>query len=250
MYRRPLFTMTALFIMSSALTIVSTPADPSSYGEELGKYVSEGSVDYEEWSRDRDGLDSYIASLGSVDLEDMPEKERKTLFINAYNAFMIWLILEHYPIESVNEIKPKVFEQKSLDLGSVKVSLDRIEHEYLRPMGDPRIHFAIVCGSKGCPDLSSELYRPESLDEQLDEAGRRYLSQPKGLVVENVDTDRPVVKLSKIVEWFGGDFGETRALQLRALAVYAPPEYQNILRRKADTARIEYIEYDWSLNGT
>lgn len=225
---------------------IDTRASVEGFDAELGKYVRDGFVDYESWSKDRGGLDSFIESLENVDLESLSDDESKALLINAYNAFMVWLILEHYPISGVLDIEPKVFEQKKLKLGGKMVSLDNIEHNRLRKMGDPRIHFAIVCGSKGCPDLSSEAYKAQELDRQLDSAARRYLAQPKGLRVES---DRSIIYLSKIFEWFGDDFGENQSEKLRALSRYAPEEYRDLLDESSELVKVKYMDYDWSLNG-
>ncbi len=239
--------LTVVAVLSASCTFY-TPAGASveGFNSELGTYVKDGVVDYQSWSGDRAGLDAFITSLADVDLESLSETQSKTLLINAYNAFMVWMILEHYPINGVLDIKPKVFKQKKLNLGGEMVSLDNIEHDHLRKMGDPRIHFAIVCGSKGCPDLASEAYTVEKLDTQLDKAAQRYLSLPKGLVV---DEETSVVKLSKILDWFGGDFGETERERLQALAQFAPEKHRDLLRGKHGRVKVKYIEYDWSLNG-
>jgi hypothetical protein len=159
---------------------------------------------------------------------------------------MIWLILQNYPVEGVFDIKPKVFEQKAINIGGVMVSLDDIENNYLREMGDNRIHFAIVCGSRGCPDLSPLIYDAKTLDERLDEAAREYLSQPRGMVIEE---ETGVVLLSMIFDWFGSDFGDTPSEVLKALSRYLPDEQAEFLRENAQKVMVRYIDYDWSLNG-
>jgi hypothetical protein len=216
------------------------------YSGELQKYVRDGFVDYRSWSGDRKGLDAFVASLRTVKLEILAPDEKKALLINAYNACMVWMILEHYPVNGVSDIKPKPFKQAVFNLGGRKVSLDHIEHQELRKMGDPRIHFAIVCASKGCPDLVPEIYTAEILDEQLDTAASRYFSQPKGLQVK---TDPPAVKLSMLFDWFGDDFGGNKGERLQFVARYAPGKWQKMLKRKNPKVALSYIEYDWSLNG-
>jgi len=125
-------------------------------------------------------------------------------------------------------------------------SLDDIENNYLRETGDNRIHFVIVCASKGCPDLSPRIYNAETLDERLDEAARKYLSQPKGMVIEK---DTGVVLLSMIFNWFGSDFGDTPAEVLKAFSRYLPDEQAEFLRENSQKVIVRYIDYDWSLNG-
>jgi hypothetical protein len=243
---------TICFILIGILSVslpstAETAADPiQGYQAELGLYVSKGLVDYKAWSKDRRGLDRFIASLNQADLKALPDSEKKALLINAYNACMIWMILKHYPIEGVFDIKPNAFKQRVFQLGGETVSLDDIEHEKLRKMGDPRIHFAIVCASIGCPDLMPAAYDAESLDDQLDEASRLYFSQKKGL---RVSTDPLRVKLSRLFDWFGEDFGRDKAEKLRFVSRYAPEKWRNLLKNKAKKISLKYIAYDWALNG-
>jgi hypothetical protein len=216
------------------------------YGAELEKYVKSGFVDYKSWSKEHDGLDGFIESLKNAKLDSLSANQTKALLINAYNAGMIKSILENYPLESVSDIEPNVFGQKSIDIGGKMYSLDDIENGFLRKMGDNRIHFTIVCGSMGCPDLSSEIYRPQAIDEQLDSAGKRYLSQDKGMTI---DKDSATVSVSMIFNWFGSDFGKTEAEQLVALSQYLDKEDAAFIRENADKIKVNYIDYNWSLNG-
>ena len=64
----------------------------------------------------------------------------------------------------------------TLTIDGREVTLDGIEHRTLRPLGDPRIHGAIVCASLSCPPLRQEPYREERLDAQLDDNVRRWLA--------------------------------------------------------------------------
>jgi hypothetical protein len=236
------FVLTIALLFSSLDALAST----EKYEGELNKYVNSGYVDYKNWSKNHEGLDEFMKSLETVVLDSLSIPESKALLINAYNAGMIWLILQNYPVEGVFDIRPKVFEQKAINIGGEMLSLDDIENGYLRKMKDHRIHFAIVCGSNGCPDLSSEVYDAGTLDERLDSAAREYLSRPKGMVVEE---EKKVVLLSKLFDWFGSDFGKTDAEILEQLSRYLPDGEAAFIHENAQKVMIRYIEYDWSLNG-
>lgn len=237
--------LTHLILLQFSI-LAAAPID--GYDTSLGKYVAEGAVNYEAWQDDRTGLDEYVSSLAAEDLEQLNENERKALWINAYNAFMLAWMLDNYPVKSVNDTK-KPFKERRFLLAGEKVSLDDIEHKRLRKMGDPRIHFAIVCASKGCPDLAGTVYRASILDEQLNGAARRYFSQSKGLQFESNWLGKPVVKLSKILKWFGEDFGSSDEQKLKFAAEYAPVEIQEKLAVHINDAKVSYLDYDWSLNG-
>lgn len=224
----------------------ASAADIEGYGRELHRHVINGYVDYKNWSENHEGLDQFIKSLEDSHLDSLSHNEKMSLLINAYNAGMIWLIFQNYPIKSVLDIQPKVFGQLAINIGGKLLSLDDIENGYLRKMGDNRIHFAIVCGSRGCPDLSSDPYSPDSLDQQLDAAARNYLSQEKGM---QIDQDSGLVMLSSIFDWFGSDFGKDNVEKLDALSKYLPETEAEYLRKNAATITVKYMQYDWSLNG-
>lgn len=236
----------AVIILFGVLTSTASAADIDGYSRELHKHVINGYVDYKNWSENHEGLDRFIKSLENTHLDSLSHNEKLSLLINAYNAGMIWLIFQNYPLKSVLDIQPKVFGQLAIKIDGKLLSLDEIENDYIRKMGDNRIHFAIVCGSKGCPDLSSDIYSPDSLDQQLDAAARNYLSQEKGIQIE---ADSGLVMLSSIFDWFGSDFGEDNVEKLETLSKYLPEKEAEYLRKNAAAVAVKYMQYDWSLNG-
>ena len=246
MGRIPVELNSLILIILTLSALQVSAANIDGYGRELSKYDWKGYVDYKNWSMDHAGLDRFIESLKNARLDSLSEDSSRALLINAYNAGMISLIIKNYPIESVLDIEPKVFGQKAIDIDGVLYSLDDIENNLLRKMGDNRIHFAIVCGSKGCPDLAVRPYSADSLDQQLDQAAKKYLSQEKGMSVE---IDNGVVMLSSIFKWFGSDFGENTVEILNNLARYLPEDQAQYLRDNAGKVMVRYTHYDWSLNG-
>ena len=99
-----------------------------------------------------------------------------------------------------------------------KRTLNEIEHEILRKMGEPRIHVAIVCASVSCPDLRAEAYTVEKLDSQLDDQLTLFLANPKkGLHIDK----KGYLYMSSIFKWFAEDF-ETKGGVRKFLAPYAP----------------------------
>ena len=108
-------------------------------------------------------------------------------WINAYNAYTIRLILNHYPVKSIKDIGSSIqipfvttpWADKFFSIGGEKMSLDNIEHGTLRKKyDDPRIHFALVCAAMSCPRLRNEAYAAARLDAQLDDQGRDFLGNP------------------------------------------------------------------------
>jgi hypothetical protein len=57
------------------------------------------------------------------------------------------------------------------------MTLDHLENKIIRAeYSEPRIHFALVCAAKGCPQLRAEPYVSPRLDSQLDDQAKRFLA--------------------------------------------------------------------------
>jgi len=82
------------------------------------------------------------------------------------------MVLNHWPVTSIKDIgscvKP-VWNKTAGSIGGKEMILGMIEHKILRSLNEPRIHMAIVCASISCPDLRTEAYRADKLDEQLNQ---------------------------------------------------------------------------------
>lgn len=191
-----------------------------------------------------------IETLAAIDPEKLATRdERLAFWINAYNVLAIDLILQHRPVESIRDIgwllRP-VWGRDAGRIGGQSYSLDEIEHGILRPMGEPRIHGAIVCAAISCPNLRREAYTTERLDAQLDDNMRAWLARPeKGMRLDRVEG---VLWLSPIFEWFGEDF-DTRGGVLEVVTDYAPRSDRDWLRAHPEAVDIQYFDYDWKLNG-
>lgn len=199
--------------------------------------------------RDSADLRALMASLDQSDPERLRSREEKLAFwINAYNILAIDLVARHYPVDGIKEIgswlRP-VWKIEAGRIGGRSYSLDAIEHEILRPLGDPRIHGAVVCASASCPPLRREPYRGERLDLQLDDNVGRWLADPrKGL---RIDHEQKRVYLSSIFRWFAADF-ESAGGALGFVAEYVPETEQQWIARYHTQVEIVWLDYDWSLN--
>ncbi len=178
------------------------------------KYVHDGLVDYQGLKRQGVAeLNNYLATLSSVCTADeraATRDERRAFWINAYNAYTVKLILDHYPVRSIRSIgwlPQAAFKKKFIPmpgLGNGNLSLDEIENDILRKqLGEPRIHFAIVCASKSCPKLRSQAYRADALSLQLDQAARDFIQDSSK---NRYDAARRTFYASSIFKWFRGDF--------------------------------------------
>ena len=226
--------------------------DHAAYDQLLQTYVDDnGLVNYKAWqanAADRQALQNYLNQLSRADNSIRSTKNGKLAYwINAYNALTIEGILRVYPTTSIRNHTPKIgyniWDNLKLTSGDELVSLNHIEHEILRKMSEPRIHFAIVCASIGCPRLLNQAYTGEQLEEQLAGIATDFFSRAGNLTV---DAGNKTLRFSKILSWFGSDFGKTQTDQLRAVYNYLPQEAQAVL--SAGGYRVDFLEYNWNLN--
>ncbi|NND53211.1 MAG: DUF547 domain-containing protein [Flavobacteriaceae bacterium] len=210
--------------------------DHSKWTTLLKKYVSDaGNVDYKGFKSDWKSLKEYIASLG----KNMPnstwsKNDKLAYWINAYNALTVDLIVRNYPVKSIKDIKGP-WSQRLWKLGEKLYDLNEIEHQILRKMDEPRIHFGIVCASYSCPKLLNEAYISENLDDQLTAVTREFLADKN-----RNDLSENEIKLSKIFQWFAKDFKQNGTL-IDFLNQYSEVSISS-------SAKKRFLDYNWDLN--
>ncbi len=195
---------------------------------------------------DREALKHYIKTLEAIDPRRYKRNEQMAYWINLYNALTVDVILDAYPVKSILKIGGSFFSsgpwnEKYLNISGQKLSLNDIEHGILRPIWkDSRIHYAVNCASYSCPNLSARVFTGENIDDQLTEAAKSYINNPRGITVEGED-----LLLSRIFDWYQTDFGTSEKELLTELAKYAEPA---LAKRLAEhNGDIDY-GYDWDLN--
>ena len=212
----------------------------------LEKHVDEGGwVDYAGLGRDAQRLGEYLDAVSKAPFDQMGRNEKLALLINAYNAFTLRLILDHYPVESIKDIPaPKRWKDRRWNVGGRVWSLNQIEHEQIRAkFNEPRIHFALVCAAVGCPKLRNEAYAAERLEAQLEDQARYTHEHGRWF---RYDRDHNVIFLTKLYDWYGGDFKQAGRSVTAYAAAYSPE-----LKRALDAGappRVRWLDYDWSLN--
>lgn len=192
---------------------------------------------------DKEALQQHLDSLAEVDPRNWPEVEQQTFWINTYNMAVVNLVLNHYPLESIKDIRLSFkslfnagpWEDKILRVAGKKLSLNDIEHRILRPIWkDARFHFALNCASIGCPNLSGQVYRAETLNAQLAQAESEFLQSPRAF--EALDG---AYRLSSIFDWYWQDFAPEKKQLWRYF------QEQGLLDQ--EVKRFSY-DYDWRLN--
>jgi len=265
LFRRSLWGGVSFLALCAALGHAKTLPDHALFDAIVAEYTRDGLVDYAALVEHRERLDAYLDELGRVspaDLEITSRDVRLAFWINAYNACALRLVVDHYPIErragvagltsrlvgvpanSIRQI-PDTWTRQFCRIAQRERSLDGIEHGVLRPMGEPRIHFAVNCASRSCPVLAGTAYRGDRLDAQLDEAVRRFMGDSTHFLLEA--GGHPTLRVSKVLDWYKEDFGGTAGV-VAFFQRYAKPEQTAVL--EPGSVRVEYLEYDWTLNDT
>jgi hypothetical protein len=228
------------------------------------RYVENGNasrVSYLGFMKDRVQLKSFLDEVQGVkraEFDGWTKARQQAFLINAYNAFTVEKILTRYPeIKSIRDFGTlfgNPWKDKFFKLFGEAANLDLVEHEMLRKEGvydEPRVHVAVVCASIGCPMLRNEPFRAETLEAQLEDGFRRFLSDRTR---NRYDPAKKRLEVSRIFEWYGKDFekGHRGFTSVKAtLARYAelladrPEDREAVRRQQAD---VHFLEYDWGLN--
>lgn len=210
--------------------------DHSDWDTLLKQYVDDqGDVDYMAFARDAQKLEAYLAMLAKNPIAEKASKNEKlAYYINLYNAGTIQLILENYPLKSIKDIS-RPWDKDRVSIGDTTYSLGDLEHKILRKMDEPRIHFAINCASYSCPRLLNEAFTAAKMEAQLEESAVAFVNDPKRNKIA-----KGSAQVSQIFKWFNKDFTASGSLA----------EYLNRYSKTAlvPKAKINYLDYDWSLN--
>ncbi len=211
--------------------------DHSLWNELLEKHVdTKGNVDYKGFLNDREKLKKYLDHFSqNPPSENESKNARLAYYINAYNAFTVELILENYPVKSIKDIR-NPWGQNFIKLGNETISLNDIEHNILRKMNEPRIHFAINCASVSCPKLYNKAFTANQLEAQLDKVTRAFINSTENNISENE------LGLSKIFKWYEKDY---LVNGIQSLAHFVS-QYTDV--KINPNAKVHFLDYNWDLN--
>jgi hypothetical protein len=240
----------ATLFFSVALT--AAEFDHSPWDRVLKQYVNtKGEIDYRGIQKDRRDIDAYLGALRAASPKNKAElfptrADALAYWLNAYNALVTNGVVLKYPTKSVRNLgfAYGFFRAKDYVVGGQTVSLDNIEHDTIRKeFQEPRIHFAIVCASLGCPFLARDAFTPRDLEKQLDAGARYFVSEERNV---SINAGRNELVLSKLLDWYGKDFGG------EAGVIEFVKRHSTKPRRKALDAlrnpRVRYRDYDWGIN--
>ncbi|ANW95111.1 hypothetical protein AXE80_01835 [Wenyingzhuangia fucanilytica] len=227
-----------LFILFISFTSFS---QSTLWNQLLQKHVDQkGWVNYDGFKNDNIKLNQYLSYLANTQPDDhWSDSKQKAFWINAYNAYTIKLILKHYPLKSILEIKKddkNAWEIPFVKIGSKTYTLNDVEHKILRKKyKDPRIHVGVNCASISCPQLPNIAFTEKNIDSLLTTQMNSFINDSNR---NNISLNK--VELSQIFNWFKDDFTQQTDL------ITFINQYSNITINNGAT--IDYKEYNWNLN--
>ena len=262
----------SLFVGSGCGSAFAFDHRHTAFTDELQKYVGMSLIDYGSWKKSPENLKRYIDSLtaiGEVEYKSFSEDEKKALWLNAYNALTIYLVLKYYPVKGKKAYYPAssirqidgFWEDNKITIGGKTATLAQIEHNLLRrDFRDPRTHFAVVPAAVGGATIERVAFSAPGLDQWLDRKAREYLGSPRNV---RVDTKSGTIYVPQLFRWFPLDFAKSVGLG----RAFPPPTDDQIivayLRKKGGSdlrtqidrvgkkdseIRVIYEPFDWTLN--
>ncbi|MCK5158888.1 MAG: DUF547 domain-containing protein [Candidatus Heimdallarchaeota archaeon] len=211
----------------------------------ISKWINhKGKVDYLLLKKDQ-WFWEQIFALENANLRKYTRNEKLAFWLNTYNLLTIkgvLIELDKNPKWKGNVTvlaKLRFFILRKFLVAGKKLSLNYIEKNIIRRrFKDPRVHFALNCGSASCPFLPNKLFQAESLDKYLDNLTKFFINS--GNV--RIDEETRTVYLSRIFKWYKRDFAVVGGLE----------QFINKYWKKnvIDFTKylIKFEDYDWSLN--
>ena len=203
---------------------------------------------------------SIITTLEQADESELinqlnSDEKKKTFFINVYNAFTNNALRKN---PALYNDRNKFFKDEQFNIAGNKISLDIIEHGFLRKSSvklslgklkkifpsklekkfrvntvDYRIHFALNCGAKSCPPV--DVYQLETLDKQLENNKIAYLKKNS-----KFDKTKNELYVTPLMSWFRGDFGNLDGVEKIIKDIKIIPQDVN--------PTLKFNDYDWTID--
>ena len=205
--------------------------------------------------------------LQKVSMKDMDSNTKTAFVINLYNLMVKYAFVK-LGVPTTDLMRHCFYDNVSVNVGGNIFSLNDLEHGVLRANSrapyrvakqfslidttmrklsldkvDPRIHFALNCGAKGCPAVKR--YTLEALDEELRLAALAFCEQESSV---SIDETNKILGLSRIFYWYMGDFASSKEELPSKVVKYLRGDKRTKLEAliKNGKVSIKFLDYDWS----
>jgi hypothetical protein len=207
----------------------------------------QGRTDFDALAADHQSLDEFVDYVARVSPATSPERFPRradvlAYHLNAYNALAMKGVVDAGVTDGFTSfVKRQLFFRfRKVTVGGRSMSLSAYENDVIRPLGEPRVHFALNCMARSCPRLPQEAFSADEIEAQLEAAAREFLNDSRNV---RVDAAAREVWLSSILDFYTEDF--------------APDGKPNSLIAYVNRYRdepvdpgfsVKFIPYDWTLN--
>ncbi len=195
-------------------------------------------------------LKQYINRMSKIHINQYNRQEQLAYWLNLYNALIVQIIAEYYPLDSIQEvnISPGLFSigpwgAHVVTVDGTHLTLDDIENRIIRAIwNDPRTHYAMNDGTIGGANLSKQTFQGSTIEAQLNIAAYSYINSLRGTQVVE---DKLII--SRLYDWYLDDFGGSQKDIIKHLSLYANEPLRSQLKQ---IASINSYIYNWHLNST
>jgi len=233
----------------------------------LKEYVRDGKVNYAGLTKEKDLLKSAVREIEAVsesDLKAFVHPQKLAFWTNAYNILTLKVIVENYPINGNNSLYPfnsirqieGAFTSTYLTIGKTRMNLHMILHNFIRPLGEPRLIFCINLGALGGAAVRSEAYDPLKIESQIAEQTKNFITDPARV---KVNPDAELIQLSSLFQIYGKDFigkyynlgryphhSKEECAVINLVGTEFNADQKSVLEKELFT--IQYFPFDWALN--
>jgi hypothetical protein len=208
---------------------------------------------------DKQRLEDYLVKLQAIPVSELNRDEQRAFWVNLYNALVVKVILDHYPVDSILDIdlsddpvRRGPWTARLVTVEGRELSLDNIESNILRPIWhDPRLLYVLSCGAVGCPELGATAMNGDNGEELLEKAAKRFINHPRGAAIREINKRRDSLEgdgrlyVSSLYVWFSEDFGESDRGVIHHIEQYADERLADMLIRASE---IDSDGFEWELN--
>ena len=247
-----LLVLTALFL-SSCSTLQKTPTinkavdefeAKQAYSNVLENYVNDkGEIDFDGLLKNPENLELYVAYVAKKKFVDFTSEESLLAHhLNAYNALSMYTVLQKgIPQTNAGFKKVRFFYLTKMDIGGMQMSLVDYENNFIRSIGEDRVHWALNCMAVSCPRLPKKPFTAETLNKDLQDLSVEFFNLPANVQVKTAEKK---IFVTEILKFFPKDFVPKKAKTVN--------EYVNLYRQVPVPLNfdIEYIPYDWTINNS
>ena len=221
--------------------------------------VRDGLVYYRALKSDRGRLDRYVASLNvpAATYQGWSPRQQMAFWVNAYNAFVLQTVINHYPMRGTIRQIPGAFDKTTFRAAGRAVTLDQIEKTILPEFKEPRLFLALGRGAVGSGRLRSEAYTADRLEKQLADIQSEFVSNRHLYRFDRLTNE---ISITPIVSWRDADFVAAydkadpvfaqRSPIERAIITFITPHLLPLEKElvKKNEFRVVFHEMDWRLN--